>query len=73
MKDSAIDGRIFQWSKKNQLAKAMLWFALWEYFDAYQAGVQISLTKDWSVVLTEDQGPDMPPFIRAMFGGPRQV
>jgi hypothetical protein len=69
-KDSGIENRIFQWSKKNQLTRAMLWFALWEYFEAYQAGVGISLAKDWSVVLSQEQGPDLPPFFRQLFQPP---
>jgi hypothetical protein len=73
-KDSRVESRMHQWSKKNQLAKAMLWYALWEYFEAYRAGCGISLAKDWSVILTEHQdGPPMPPFLAGLFGGPRQM
>ncbi|MGC1686796.1 MAG: hypothetical protein WA734_14310 [Candidatus Acidiferrales bacterium] len=68
-KDPDLDRRMHQWSKKHQLAKAMLWFALWEYFNAYQAGCGISLTKDWQVVLTEHQGrPQLPPGLAGFLG-----
>jgi hypothetical protein len=69
VKDAETDSRIFQWDKKSRLAKSMLWYALWEYFEAYQGGFQISLTKDWKVVLTEHQNrPNMPPFFAQLFG-----
>ena len=69
-KDDTMDQRLFQWSKKNALTRSMLWFALWEYFEAYRSGCGISLTKDWSVVVTEDRGPQMPPFFQQLFGPP---
>lgn len=70
-KDPSIDSRMYQWDKKASLVRTMLWFALWEYFEAYQAGCGISLTKDWNVVVSEDQGPSFPGGLHSLlFGGP---
>ena len=71
-KDPTINARIFQWDKKRGLVRSMLWFALWEHFAAYRGGCGISLAKDWSVVLTEQQdGPGLPPFLAGLFGPQR--
>lgn len=67
-KDPTLEPRMLRWSKKYQTTRQLLWFALWEYFDAHQPHSMIALTKDWSVVVTEQQdGPPLPPFIAGLF------
>ena len=70
--DEALELRIGQLSKKQEVTRAMLFYALREHFHAYEDGKSMDLAKGWKVVSFE-RGPDLPPQIRALFGlgGPR--
>jgi hypothetical protein len=60
--------RIGQLNKKQQVTRALLYYALREYFKAYGDNLVMDIGKDWQV-FTYERGPDVPPIIRQIFGG----
>lgn len=67
-KDPDSDRRLWQLSKRHDIALALFWFCVWEHFGAYGSNKMIGVRKEWKVVLTEQRGPRMPPFFQQLFG-----